>query len=158
MTPDEEWRPVVGYEGLYEVSDRGQVRSLPRRLRGRILRPGLSAGYPSVNLSVNGVGRVVKVHILLAEAFLGPRPDGSVTCHADGDRSNNVLSNLRYDTVSSNNLDTVRHGNHWQAAKTHCKHGHEYTPENTIRRPEGHRRCRTCTEERERRRYGRKVA
>jgi hypothetical protein len=66
-------------------------------------------------------------------------------CHYDGDPANNRVGNLRWDTRSSNNLDAVRHGTHWAAKKTHCKHGHEFTPENTGVQAGGRgRRCRTC--------------
>ncbi|ORC02701.1 hypothetical protein B1T48_16980 [Mycobacterium persicum] len=119
----EQWRPVVGYEGLYEVSDVGRVRSLARTvlhphsgrytLCGRILSPHPDGcGYLKVRLHRDGQGRTRKVHQLVLEAFVGPRPAGLECCHADDDKTNNRLSNLRYDTRSANMLDQVRNGRH----------------------------------------------
>lgn len=51
-------------------------------------------------------------------------------------------------TPTENSYDTVRHGNHWGAKKTHCKNGHEFTPENTSPQTNGGRACRTCNRER----------
>ena len=79
----EQWRPVVGYEGLYEVSDQGQVRSLPgwrwngqaiHRFKGRVLKPQQSPRYFHVVLSKNSKVKCVKVHQLVADAFLPPCP------------------------------------------------------------------------------------
>lgn len=106
---DEQWRPVVGYEGIYEVSDHGRVRSLDRfnhigrRYRGRVLRPSTDrGGYQRVVLSQNGNCKTAKIHSLVLEAFVGPRPDGLHVCHGDSNPANNHLSNLRYATQSEN--------------------------------------------------------
>jgi hypothetical protein len=120
MTP-EEWRPVVGFEDLYEVSDQGRVRSLdrvivrggfPARYRGRVLRQAhLASGYRSVVLSDHGVQKSFLVHDLVLSSFVGPCPPGRVhRCHNDGDKANNHLVNLRYDTVAGNASDRARHG------------------------------------------------
>lgn len=149
----EEWRPVIGREGMYEISNHGRVRSLdrvvassrgPRKFKGKMLKASTARtpDYPVVSL---GGGIAERVHTLVLEAFVGPRPEGFVACHNDGDHHNNCLSNLRWDTYSSNNYDLVDHNTHWQSRKTHCKHGHEFTPENTIYRPEGGRKCHTCS-------------
>jgi hypothetical protein len=151
----EEWRPVVGYEGAYEVSNQGRVRSLDRtiidkrgnskRLQGKVMKPYVSADrYHEVHLQESGRRELVRLHTLVLEAFVGPRPDLAAACHNDGDGGNNRLSNLRWDSYSENNLDLVRHGVHWQARKTHCKHGHEFSPGNTITNECGQRRCKTC--------------
>jgi len=77
------WRPVVGYEGLYEVSNMGRVRSLPGKrwngqaiheFKGRILRPQSKTRYLQVTLSKNGKVKSIKIHQLVAEAFLPPCP------------------------------------------------------------------------------------
>lgn len=159
----EQWKPVVGFEGLYEVSSRGRVRSLPHSAPGR---PGVvmhfagkvlpgsvnPQGYIEVGLSRDGVRTLRKVHRLVLEAFVGPRPDGTEGCHGDGDPGNNRLTNLRWDTRSANTYDKVRHGTHPMAAKTACKYGHPYTDENTYRRKNGARQCRTCRREQSTRR------
>lgn len=113
----ERWLPVVGYEGCYEVSDLGRVRSIPRArsgggwLRGRILKqqPG-HKGYYSVRLCSNGVARTYEVHLLVAAAFLGPRPDHHVVCHGPAGRRDNSLVNLSYGTYVENAADMYRDG------------------------------------------------
>ena len=123
----ETWRPVVGFETLYEVSDQGRVRSLDhasvrqrrdqysgktlsyiRRHRGRMLRPGpSSSGHLSVAL---GRGNSRLVHALVLEAFVGPCPPGHECCHGDDVPANNLLGNLRWGTRSDNLHDAVRNG------------------------------------------------
>ena len=163
----EQWLPVPGYEGLYDVSDQGRVRSLDRvvterggrtqRLRGRVLKPAPDPdGYLHVVLC-NGRPHTYKVHRLVARAFHGEPAPGQVVCHNDGTYTNNIAGNLRWDTRSANNLDTVRHGtNHW-ASRTHCPQGHAYSPENT-RRWRGGRYCRECIRDATRRYKARKRA
>jgi hypothetical protein len=146
-----EWMPIPGWEGHYEVSGDGQVRSLDRQdrlgrpLRGRILRPVINKyGYPMLGLK-RDTGRVlVTAHKVVMLAFKGPRPDGQVVRHLDGNPANNLVSNLVYGTQSENHLDSVRHGTHVCAAKTHCKRGHEFTPDNTYIKGNGSRECRRC--------------
>lgn len=152
----EEWRPVVGYEGCYEVSDRGRVKSLTRLVPskagstrtspGRLLATPPTkggGGYPRVSLGSNTNTRFV--HLLVLEAFVGPRPEGMEGCHNDGNPANNRLDNLRWDTHSSNISDAVQHGTHTNASKTHCPQGHPKTPENTYIAPKrGERQCRIC--------------
>lgn len=162
----ERWLPVVSWEGLYEVSDLGRVRSLDRliagrsssrrRYRGRILTLGGNpAGYLVVSLWDAPRVESRFVHQLVAEAFIGTRPDGLVIRHLDGDRSNNRPGNLAYGTYSENNYDIITHGRHHNANKTHCRNGHEYTPENTkvVLRRDGvfsERLCMTCRRQIER--------
>lgn len=157
MITVESWRPVVGYEGAYEVSDLGRVRSLDRvivdhigRSRfypGRILKVRVgNPPYPMVSLSRSGKtsGRQ-RVHVLIMRAFVGPAPSGMEIRHLDGDSLNCRLSNLAYGTSSENNYDLVRHGRHHLAKLTHCKmRGHEFTPENTFTTREGRRGCKRC--------------
>ena len=114
------WKSVVGYEGLYEVSDQGQVRSLTRNgRRGKILRPGFGSVRKGceykrqlVILSVSGKHKTKTVHRLVLEAFVGPRPEGMEGCHNDGNTQNNKLENLRWDTRKNNHADSVKHGTH----------------------------------------------
>lgn len=115
----EEWRPVKGYEGQYEVSSLGRVRSLDRtvvrngkerQLKSRILGCNVtsknSPGYPTVGLN----HRTAYVHHLVLEAFAGPRPPRHEACHCNGIRTDNRAANLRWDTPSANQNDRVTHG------------------------------------------------
>lgn len=108
---EEQWKDIAGYEGLYQVSNLGRVRSLDRedsggrKRKGRVLRAGNVCGYPFVNLSKNGQQHVVRVHRLVAEAFLGPCPEGLSVNHKDCDKANNRADNLEYITHSEN----IRH-------------------------------------------------
>ncbi len=121
----EQWRPVVGYEGLYEVSDQGRVRSLDRlvrhssgkalcRLRGVILKPATrQKGHLHVVLCCNGAEATHQIAHLVAAAFIGPRPDGLVVRHGKLGASNNTVGNLSYGTHSQNNgADKFRDGTH----------------------------------------------
>jgi DNA-binding transcriptional regulator YiaG len=116
----EEWRAVPGQEGRYEASSLGQVRSVTHAIRvvrngrqhsaivnGRVLGGGLdSSGYRQVCIG----RRFRRVSNVVAETFLGPRPAGAFVCHNDGDRTNDALANLRYDTPASNARDRALHG------------------------------------------------
>lgn len=105
----EAWRPIPGYEGLYEVSDIGRVRSLGSR--ARVLKLISLNGYLKVNLSKEGKRRQEYVHRLLAEAFIrSPIPKHLEVCHGDGNRENNILHNIRLDTRRSNAQDRKAHG------------------------------------------------
>ena len=118
----EEWRDIPGYEGRYQASSEGRIRSLDRYVRvvshgveakrlvrGQILRPGKHKdGHVSVVLGHGTPGRLV--HQLVALTFLGPRPKGMEVCHNDGNPLNNAVSNLRYDTRRENILDKYRQG------------------------------------------------
>lgn len=105
MTESENWKDVAGYEGFYQVSNKGNVRSVERRdsrgcrRRGRTLKPGHDgSGYPMVNLCKNGKQKTKKVHRLVAEAFL-PNPESlSHVNHMDEVKDNNGLSNLEWCT------------------------------------------------------------
>lgn len=119
---DEIWKPVVGFEGKYEVSDLGRVRSLDRviehtdkrkgtrvrrRFKGKMLRPGIAShGYPTVNIC----GKSWCTNVLVLTTFIGPAPEGEECCHEDGTRTNSVLLNLRWGTRGSNVADMAKHG------------------------------------------------
>lgn len=147
----ETWLPIPDYEGLYEVSDLGRVRSLPRPYcRGRILREtSHSRRYLQVGLSQNGVAKTRLIHQLVMEAFVGPCPGGQEIRHLDGTRSNNALTNLTYGTPHENQQDSLRHGTNNNARKTHCIRSHEFTESNTYITPStGGRICRRCQRDR----------
>jgi hypothetical protein len=114
-TASEEWRPVVGYEGLYEVSNLGRVRSLEsanRRRRGSVMMRGWIDPwrYHLVELTKDGSARAHRVHRLVLAAFVGPRPDGYVCGHLDGVSTNNVVSNLKWITPAENAAHRDMHG------------------------------------------------
>jgi NUMOD4 motif-containing protein/HNH endonuclease len=144
---DEEiWLPVTGYEGRYEVSSLGRIRTLVkvgRKARGGLLKPFPKGSYRAVKLYLNGTSRTIGVHQLVLTAFRGPCPAGREGCHNDGEAANNVLANLRWDTRSANTLDAVRHGTHPQARKQTCGKGHEY-----VLSEDGTRRCPECAAQR----------
>lgn len=115
MTPEpdarrERWRPVVGFEGRYEVSDLGAVHSIRAGRAMRCFVRDSKKGYVSVALSLEGRVRTAFVHTLVLEAFIGPRPTGHQAAHLDGDRANNALTNLAWKTQSENEADKLRHG------------------------------------------------
>lgn len=147
----ERWLPVPGYEGVYEVSDQGRVRSLDRadsrgRSRtGRVLSLRIQpSGHRTVSLCTNAKRRIFHVHHLVLMAFVGPRPTGMEGCHWNDDPTDNRVENLRWDTRSGNQLDSVRNGTHHMARRTHCPQGHPYDSENTYVHPSGSRLCREC--------------
>lgn len=130
---DEEWRPVVGHEGLYEVSDHGRVRSLDRYVERSdgVLRffPGVTLspsadkdGYKTIGLKRNGTEKRTGVHRLVLRAFVGPCPQGMEARHLDGDPANNALGNLCWSTHVVNESDKVRHGT--RVLTVHCPRRH----------------------------------
>lgn len=127
VTPaSERWLSVPRWEGLYEVSDLGRVRSLDRTvtmrsrwgglcerpLRGRILKPALNtSGHVHVGLFDGARSEPNRlIHDLVTEAFLGPRPPGTEVCHGPGGPADNRLVNLSYDTHLANCEDRTRDG------------------------------------------------
>lgn len=155
---DEQWRPVSGFPA-YQVSDRGRVMSSHGR-RPRPLKPWRTrmAPYESVTLCADERRRRATIHVLVAEAFIGPRPPGMEVRHLDGDHLNNVLTNLAYGSRSENCQDRVRHGTHHQSRKTHCKRGHPFDEDNTYYKKSSGRSCRQCTREWHRAGYRRSKA
>jgi NUMOD4 motif/HNH endonuclease len=138
---NEEWQPVVGYEGYYTVSNLGRVRSEQRYVtnnkdggkrlvRSLILKQQKDInGYFVVCLYTSQKRKVCRVSILVAQAFVGPRPIGLDVCHNDGNRANNLASNLRYDTRKGNMADALAQG-------TTCKgekHGLSRLTEHQVR-------------------------
>lgn len=152
---DEQWLPIAGYEGYYEVSDLGRVRSLTRRIPhkrlgfktypGRIMRCRVADRYLMVKLCRDGVESHRYVHHLVLEAFSGMRPDGMHGCHRNDIRTDNRLTNLYWGSPSQNAHDKTLNGNCHNANKTRCVRGHEFTPQNTYLTVEGWRMCRACS-------------
>lgn len=144
-----EWRDIPGYEGRYQASDDGQIRSLPRKgAGGRILKQSQHPkGHMVVNLNMHNKGRSHWVHRLVLQAFVGLRPPTVLTRHLNGDATDNRLCNLAYGTPEENMADIRTHGRNFNLNKTHCPAGHEYSVENTyVRR--GKRYCRECARRR----------
>jgi|SRR5688572_895897 len=133
----ETWKSIVGYEGIYEVSDQGRVKSLlrkrsdGRRVNQRILKQTTDKyGYKRVGLCRDGSIKSVPVHRLVAIAFLGGSADGFQVCHNNGDPADNLKTNLRWDTCKANHADKKLHGRTIEGEKNgRCKY-----PESTIRR------------------------
>ena len=139
------WLPLVGYEGLYEISDDGRIRSL-RQGREMNASPNVVSGHLRVNLTDNtGKTTTRTVHSLVLETFVGPRPLACEGRHLDDDPSNNSIGNLAWGTRRENMLDRVKNGIHNNTRKTHCPQDHEYTEENTMWVNSGRSRaCRIC--------------
>lgn len=115
----EEWRDVLAYGGLYQVSDQGRVRSLRHRTQWwdrlrdepRILWATSSGrGYLSVRLFTNLQGRRHYVHVLVLTAFSGPAPPGHLARHLNGRMMDNRASNLAWGTPAENAADRTAHG------------------------------------------------
>lgn len=113
------WRTIAGYEGYYEVSTDGQVRSLNRTVRSRSGRTkrlkgqqmkltySKSSGYMVVNLRKFGASEVIPVHILVATMFLPNPYDYPMVNHKDGNKTNNHVENLEWATYSHNNIHAL---------------------------------------------------
>lgn len=124
----EEWKDIFGFEGYYQVSDLGRVRSLDRvssgrHYSGKILKSLKdSRGYLVVNLCKSGKQTTRTIHSLVVEAFIGPRLKDYEVRHLDGSRDNCHLSNLAYGTKSDQFQDDLRNnvrglGEDWHISK-----------------------------------------
>lgn len=117
------WKDVVGYEGLYQVSNIGRIKSMRRGIiykdveicrngfkstfihpvRERIMKQhSYGTGYKQIMLSNKGTKSSPAVHRLVISAFVGPLPDGCQVNHKDGNKSNNRVENLEYVTAREN--------------------------------------------------------
>lgn len=120
------WKPIPDYDGRYEASNLGRIRSLPHRVEqrsragnpfvrtvpGKILSPGVDGrGYLFFQACRMGEVRPIRVHRAVCLAFHGSPPAGSaLACHNDGDHRNNVPGNLRWGSGRENMLDREKHG------------------------------------------------
>ena len=113
----EKWKKMKDFPD-YDVSDQGQVRSWKnnrwgkRRKNPKILKPCLSTHGKK--------GKVKKVHHLVLETFIGPRPKGFETCHNNGKRTDNRSINLRWDSPKNNQADKIKHGTTNRGTRNHC--------------------------------------
>lgn len=176
MNESEEWRDIPGYEGSYQASTLGRVRSLTRVVElnndwadtrwqyGKVLKPAagsyLKDGTRDPRLSVvlrkYGKSKTMRVHVLVALSFLGERPEHHDVAHNNGDNTDNRLVNLRYATRSENELDKFVHGT--RAIRDECAEGHKLAGDNLRVEKSGQRNCVTCSRVKSREYYRRKRA
>lgn len=133
-TQTEIWRPIPSWEGYYEASNHGRIRSINRTVRhaygirhvtGKILKETSNAqGRPMVNLCRGGKCKNHTIHSLIAATFIGPRPQGAIIRHLNDDPWDNRVENLAYGTPHENTWDCIRNGGHPELNKTHCPRGH----------------------------------
>lgn len=155
MPEHEEWRPIPGHEG-YDVSSFGRFRSWRRdgagfqlNDRARPLNVVRSENRNVVRLSGPN-RRQYRAYKLVALAFLGPMPEGATLVrHLNDIKTDDRVGNLAYGTDADNSADALRNG--IIRPRTHCRRGHEFTPENTRLKSTG-KQCRTCQAESDRRR------
>lgn len=154
----EEWRPVPGWEGYYEASNRGRIRSLDRiipkqggqyqKIEGKILKGWRSnKGDIVVSLRRKSKDKTLPIARLVLETFEGPLPDGVEIRHLNGNVRNNNLSNLGRVLPFQNSPNVDIEGANRKAKRTHCKRGHEFNATNTFyvkHNSETRRRCRAC--------------
>lgn len=156
----EEWLPVVNYEGFYEVSNLGSVRSLSRMTRGRwdslklskgrYLKPYLmNTGYLRVDLSKKGVTTSFAIHRLVGKAFIPLIEGKNHINHIDNNRANNHVSNLEWCTPKENTAHASKQGRlgailNNNSRKTHCKNGHPLYGSNLYTTKQGYRQCKIC--------------
>ena len=123
---NESWKDIPGYEGFYQVSDKGRVRTVrrvvirrnnsPHTVRSKLLHPWKIDGYLFVALyKERGKPTCISIHRLVLLAFVGPCPEGMEACHfPDNNRTNNHIGNLRWDTKINNASDREIHGTHFR--------------------------------------------
>lgn len=159
MNETEQWQPIPGYEGRYEASDLGRIRSTGfycgnrwgtrtwRAGRVRRLTPAES-GHLTVDLvDDDGVVKTFKVHRLVLLSFVGEPPRGQqFGLHENDVPWDNRLANLRWGSGSENGYDAVRNGGHTQSRKTACPLGHGLRAPNLVpsSTKQGGRGCLAC--------------
>lgn len=111
-TPEEIWRDIPGYEGLYQVSNRGNVYSFPRNgTNGGVLAKCTMRGeWTTAHLCRGNIKRKIHIHKLVMITFVGPRPNGMQINHKNGIKTDNRIENLEYCTPRQNIAHAVRNG------------------------------------------------
>lgn len=128
---------------MYSITTTGEVYS---HYRNKFLSKSVNRdGYYFVNLRLDPKNRLNrKVHRLVALTYLGEPPiDKPLALHKDGNKLNCDVSNLYWGNKSDNQLDTIKHGNHWAVNKTHCPRGHLLEAPNLVKSSKG-RTCLAC--------------
>lgn len=123
MTHEEKWLPITAFEGVYEVSSLGRVKSLarisysapkgvriPRPVHETILKTNSRRGYKGVTLRAGQRSKCATVHRLVCEAFHGPCPEGMQAAHLNGDKTDNRAENLKWVTPKENMAHQEMHG------------------------------------------------
>lgn len=115
-TNDEVWKDVEGYEGIYQVSNFGRIKSLDRivpridgsvkKVKGKILKTRVSKGYVLINLNKDGICKTVSLSRLIATTFIPNEENKPEVNHIDEDKTNNSISNLEWCT----SLENANHG------------------------------------------------
>jgi len=131
------WKDIPNYEGLYQASNYGQIKSLAKKYgnngyhKQRILKPGKDKdGYLHILLSKNNVRRYTTVHKLVLETFIGPCPPGMQCRHLNENPKNNKSDNLKWGTPKENKADSIKHG----TSRRGSKHGSSKLNNNKIRK------------------------
>ena len=130
---NEVWKQIPGYEGYYEASTSGRIRSIDRmvprkkgkmRVPGRLMTPskGNQYGHLYVSISKDGKHRFIAVHYLVAITFLGPVPTGKEICHGKEGRLVNDVKNIRYGTRRENIHEMIEDGNHYRKGSPSLTH------------------------------------
>jgi hypothetical protein len=103
------WKPVFNFEGLYEVSNFGNIKTIKT---GHIKKPSHNKKDNRMQIALwkNNIQTMLRVHRIVLFAFKGKPPVEHEGCHNDGNPRNNHLSNLRWDTASNNQRDRAKHG------------------------------------------------
>jgi hypothetical protein len=158
----EEWRPIPGFDN-YKINAFGEIYTLRRKgvAGGQLAHTLDTRGYRVARIFKGNREYRIRVHKLVMLAFAGPRPSGTEIRHVDGNKENPAFVNLRYGTRSDNVNDSVVHGVHHYAGKTHCPQGHIYDEANTYFPPQANvtgtnRQCRACRAARGRKMNARK--
>lgn len=140
----EQWKPVVGYEGLYEISNRGRVLSLRS---GRVLKVWKHyRGGLRITLSKDGVQKMRQIHRMVYESFVGEIPEGYVIRHLNDDSEDNRVENLASGTYVDNSQDMIRVSGHYQSKVENCPRSHPLGEGNLVagQLKRGHRSCLAC--------------
>lgn len=125
---NEVWKDIPYYEGYYQASNLGRIRSLDRHVkkwnglklhRGKMLLPRIckKSNKFCISLSKNGEGMGIQLSRSILLAFVGPCPKGMECCHNDGNSLNNRVENLRWDTPKNNQKDRIKHGTYQYGEK-----------------------------------------